>query len=81
MIVNYRFEQYSHEKKKYEQHRECCFEEFFVRGWQLGFRRAKRRMIPRKSENVSKKDDGWKKLEYVSKKRLGDKFELFWRHI
>ena len=55
MIVNYRFEQYSYDKKKYEYHRECCFKLLFGRGWQLGLRRAKRRMIPRKSENVSKK--------------------------
>ena len=33
MIVNYRFEQYSYDKKKYEYHRECCFELLFVRLW------------------------------------------------
>ena len=31
--INYRFEQYSYDKKKYEYHRECCFKLLFVRPW------------------------------------------------
>ena len=31
--INYRFEQYSYDKKKYEYHRECCFKVLFVRPW------------------------------------------------
>ena len=32
MIFNYRFEQYSYDKKKEEYH-ECCFKLLFVRPW------------------------------------------------
>ena len=44
------------------------------RGWQLGFHRAKRRMIPRKSENVSKKRRWVEKVRICLQK-------MAWRQI
>ena len=70
MIVNYRFEQYSNDKKKYEYHVNVVSNYCLSgRGWQLGLHRAKQRMIPRKSEKVSKKRRWVEKVRICLQKR------------